>query len=52
MKLVDTAGRIDKFNQRYGKYKKGAAAQAAPEASAPEVATPDVEENSEGSAEG
>jgi len=22
MKLVDTAGRIDKFNQRYAKYKK------------------------------
>ena len=26
MKLVDTAGRIDKFNQRYGKYKKSAPA--------------------------
>jgi len=24
MKLVDTAGRIDKFNQRYGKFKKNA----------------------------
>ena len=46
MKLVDTAGRIDKFNQRYGKHKKGSASKAAPAASAP-----DKEETNEGSAE-
>lgn len=46
MKLVDTAGRIDKFNKRYGKYKKGAAEKAAPETS-----TPDADETKEESTE-
>lgn len=34
-KLVDTAGRIDKFKSKYDKFKKPAAAKSAPEAEAP-----------------
>ena len=52
--FVDTAGRIDKFRQKYGKFQQQAApvAEAAPEA-APEVApeAPAVEENNENAAE-
>lgn len=33
MKIVDTAGRVERFERRYGRRKKGGAAEVAPEAS-------------------
>lgn len=40
--LVDTAGRIEKFNRRYGKFKKGDAKKEAPPA--PEAAAAPAED--------
>ena len=39
-KLIDTAGRIDKFKTKYAKFKKEAPVAAAPVAEAPVVAAP------------
>ena len=56
--FVDTAGRIDKFRQKYGKFQKGSAApaeaavEAAPVAeTAPAEPTPAAEENKDTAAE-
>ena len=53
--FVDTAGRIDKFRQKYGKFQKGSAAQAeapvAEAAPAEPTPAPAAEENTDNSAE-
>ena len=50
--FVDTAGRIDKFRQKYGKFQqKDAKAEAKPAETAPADATPSVEENTDTAAE-
>ncbi|MCC2317035.1 type B 50S ribosomal protein L31 [Cellulomonas chengniuliangii] len=40
-RVVDTAGRVEKFRQRYGDRGKGGAQKAAPETSAPEASDSD-----------
>ena len=42
-KLVDTGGRIDRFERRYGRRKKGADAPAEAEADAAEAGAPEAE---------
>lgn len=43
MKIVDTAGRVERFERRYGRKRKADAAAPAPEAKAPEAPTPAAE---------
>ena len=49
--FVDTAGRIDKFRQKYGKFNKGNAAQAPDAEATPAQPTLAVEENTDNAPE-
>ena len=49
--FVDTAGRIDKVRQKYGKFNKGNSDQAPTAEAAPAEPTLDVEENTGNAAE-
>ena len=49
--FVDTAGRIDKFRQKYGKFNKGNAAQAPDSEATHAEPTLAVEENTDNAAE-
>ena len=49
--FVDTAGRIDKFRQKYGKFNKGNADQAPAAEAAPADPTPAVDENTDNASE-
>ena len=49
--FVDTAGRIDKFRQKYGKFNKGSASTAPDAEVTPDEPTLDVEENTDNTPE-